>query len=325
MKEVHVIDLLKSVLPFWLVQILQKIRGIKNGKWPLKRAEGTLAASANLDRLTGKIRFKMAFDRSDKLTTFADKLSVRDYVAEKVGEKYLSNLIATIYSGQELLELDLPGEFALKSNHGSGAMVLVSEIAPIGSRLPNRFKKRDWEKYLIQPEAFNKVQASKLVDLWMGQNYFYRDGQFPEWAYKDIKPAVIIEELMYDNSGNLPADFKFFMINGTCEFIQMDSSRYEAHTRNLFTPTWELIPGINIFPNNPQPISRPQNLEEMIRVSEALAAAVDFVRVDLYETSHGIKFGELTNYPGGGVEEYQPDELGKTLGARWQPSYLNSR
>ena len=59
----------------------------------------------------------------------------------------------------------------------------------------------------------------------------------------------------------------------------------------------------------------------MIDVAERLSAGVDFVRVDLYETRNGVKFGELTNYPEGGSGPFTPSELNVEFGRRWNPYY----
>ena len=45
--------------------------------------------------------------------------------------------------------------------------------------------------------------------------------------------------------------------------------------------------------------ARPRNLENMIRVAEAIAGDMEFARVDLYtDGSSRIKFGEITFTPG---------------------------
>lgn len=314
---------LKKFLPFWIIQLLKIVRGSLKGTWPLRLSQIKLANSVDMESLTGKIRFKMAFDRNPLLTTFADKAYVRNYVAEKIGLEYLSNVIAILNNGQGLEEVKLPREFVLKSNNGSGAMILVTELAPKNALLPEKLGKQNWEKFLIHPDSFEADKANRLIDIWLKQNYYYRIGQYPEWAYKNIKPAVLIEEFMYDGEGNLPRDFKFFVIDGKCEYVQVDSARYQSHTRDMFTPSWRKIDGINVYPNSEFEIHKPEKLSEMLAIAEKLAESIDFVRVDLYQTSKGIKFGELTNYPGGGTEKFEPSSLDKTLGSRWKPRYSN--
>jgi FPC/CPF motif-containing protein YcgG len=61
----------------------------------------------------------------------------------------------------------------------------------------------------------------------------------------------------------------------------------------------------------------PSSFARMVEIAEELARGVDFVRVDLYDTPDGIKFGELTNYPGAAVERWEPESVEIELGACW--------
>ncbi len=312
---------IKQLSPGWLINILIRFRALAHGKWPIGLAQKSLEKSANSQNLSGKILRKMAYDRDPILTVFADKYLVRDYVEKRVGSRYLNKLIAAGDSVDVLLSTPLPANFALKSSHGSGGMILVWEKAPSQNRLPRTKVKNVWSQFLLQPGHFELDKAQRLASNWLSSNYYFRPGQFPEWAYKNIKPMLLIEELMFDDQGNLPSDFKFFMANGECIFIQVDTSRFDGHKRDLYTRSWVKIPGAYHFPQSGNTIPKPIHLEEMISVAKALAAEVDFVRVDLYETNKGVKFGELTNYPGGGIEKFSPKSVDDALGSTWHQNY----
>jgi hypothetical protein len=313
-------SILKKIAPHWFLFTLVRIRGLLGGKWPLAMAERTLSKAAGSQSLTGKILLKMAYDRNPIQTTFADKLMVREYVQDRVGQKYLNTLIACGDSTEFLKSVVLPPNFALKSNNGSGGMILVWEKAPKENLLP-KDSKNVWAQYLIKPELFKLEEVERFAKQWLSSNYFYRPGRFPEWAYKDIPPMLMVEELMIDAAGQLPSDYKFFMIGGNCEFIQVDTSRFDGHKRTLFTPKWERINGTFLYPASADQIAKPKFLQEMLVVAQKLSADVDFVRVDLYETSIGVKFGELTNYPEGGAGKFNPATLDLKLGAAWDPKY----
>ena len=312
---------IKNLSPIWLLKILVRLRALAKAKWPLALAQRSLAKKANSQNLSGKILRKMAYDRDPMLTIFADKYLVRDYVEKRVGSKYLTKLIAAGDSVDLLRSTTLPSNFALKSNHGSGGMILVWEKAPSQNKLSKDRSKNVWSQFLVQPDTFDLDSAERLAKNWLSNNYYFRPGQFPEWAYKNIKPMLLIEELMFDDQGELPSDFKFFMANGECIFIQVDTSRFDGHKRDLYTKSWEKIPGAYHFPQSGSTMPRPKHLDEMISVATDLAAGVDFVRVDLYETNNGIKFGELTNYPGGGIEKFVPESLDVELGTTWVQNY----
>lgn len=53
----------------------------------------------------------------------------------------------------------------------------------------------------------------------------------------------------------------------------------------------------------------------MVKLTEMLAEGIPFVRVDFYEVNGKIYFGELTFYPGSGMEEFSPEEWDYTLGS----------
>lgn len=311
----------RKFLPHSVVKILKRLVALMSGKWPLSLATYSLKKSANLDTITGKIRYKMAYDRNPIMTMFADKVRVREYVRDVIGEGYLTSTLHVLDSAVQLDGLDLPKEFALKSNHGSGAMILVWGKASRHLELPENPRSPNWDKFLIHPSSFEVGKAISLASIWLNQNYFYAPGRFPEWAYKDIEPKLIIEKILIDKDGQLPMDYKLFVVNGKCEFIQVRSDRFDGQSRDLFTPTWERIEGTYLYPSGHAPVNPPSELEEMISIAEKLASGVDFLRVDLYITDSGVKFGELTNYPDAGFGEFNPPALAAQLAANWIPRY----
>jgi len=320
-RSVEMKSYIKKALPQPMIELLKKVTSLFRGRWPLWLAYYSLRKSANLDTLTGKIRYKMAYDRNPMMTIFADKVKVRNHVRETIGTRYLTNAFHVLDSADPLRELDLPRQFALKSNHGSGAMILVWDKASESLSLPENPKSPNWERFLVHPSSFEVEKAIKLSAIWLEQNYFYSPGRFPEWAYKDIKPKLIVEEILIDKEGKLPMDYKLFVVNGKCEFIQVRTERFDGQSRDLFTPAWERIEGTYLYPLGYAPIKPPIELEEMVSVAEALAQGVDFIRVDLYVTASGVKFGELTNYPDAGFGEFNPPTLASQLASNWVPRY----
>ncbi len=52
------------------------------------------------------------------------------------------------------------------------------------------------------------------------------------------------------------------------------------------------------FPDPPHEI--PGNFREIVRTAEKLGKGLDYIRVDMYNTTKGIALGEMTIYPYGG-------------------------
>lgn len=68
------------------------------------------------------------------------------------------------------------------------------------------------------------------------------------------------------------------------------------------------------YPQDPNPIPKPDSYEEMVCLAERLAEGIPFVRVDFYEIDGRPYFGEMTLYPGSGWEEFTPPKWDRVLG-----------
>lgn len=254
----------------------------------------------------------MAYDRREYQTLFADKYKVREYVSAKIGNQHLTKIHYVGGSGEQIPWNDLPMEFVIKCTHSSGGTVIVSSDAKKG--LPKVLDSLNWGKYLVHPDNVEREKIQNFFDKLLQKSYADFPG-FREFAYLGIAPKLIIEELLKDDGGKMPSDFKFWCINGRVELIQLDVDRFSNHSRILFDRNWQNFPVRLAYPLPETEIVAPLNLQEMIVLAEKLSSSVDFIRVDLYDLGKRIVFGELTNYPGGGLEKFKPAELGLHLGS----------
>jgi hypothetical protein len=241
--------------------------------------------------LTEKIQYLKLNSRNPYRKIAANRLKVRDYVREKVGEEYL---IPLLLQTDELNFSDwesLPDRLVLKGNHGCGMVKLIFDKSSV---------------------EFEEIK--KLTQSWLNFDYA-KFGR--EWVYEDVPRKIVVEELLTSSEDEIPEDYKFFCFHGRVEMIQIDLGRFKNQRRNLYNRDFQLFDATCLYPNSEKKITKPQNLEEMIEVAESLASEFDFIRVDLYSVSGEIYFGELTNFPGNGFIAYQPDsfdfELGKKL------------
>jgi hypothetical protein len=259
----------------------------------------------------------MAYDRRPVLTMLADKIEVRKYVQERVGEKYLPE----VYGAHEVLPdtrpRNLPSNYVIKANHGSGAAVFVWDEAP-RQQLPSDLRRIRWQRFFVYPDTLDWDRLRKLTDKWVSQNFFWSPGHLPEWAYKNIPPRIMFQELLVDSRVGLPSDYKFFMFDGECQLIQHDLMRFSGHLRDFYSPTWNRLPIRHSYKNSLEGSQKPNGLDEMLTIARALSGGMDFVRVDLYETSKGVKFGEMTNYADRGLIQFKPASFDLWLGSQWQ-------
>ena len=221
-----------------------------------------------------KLNYLKLYSRNELGPVVADKVTVREYVKEKIGEQYLIPLIGVYDNANDINFKALPHKFALKTNHGSG-----------------------WNLICADKSQLNWPEEVKKLNEWLEKNAFYLSR---EWQYKHIEPKLICEELLeYEIK-----DYKVFCSNGKPIYIQVDSDRFTNHERTLFTTDWEET-NIQIrYSKISKPVERPAHLEEMLDLSAKLAAPFSFCRVDLYEHDGNIYFGEITLHPGGGMEPF---------------------
>lgn len=226
------------------------------------------------------------------MSTCADKFEVRAYLESK-GYGYLLNSILGVY--ESIGELDvskLPTQFVLKATHGSG-----------------------WNLVCADKSKINWWIWKKIMNVWLHNNIFW-PGR--EWPYKDMKPRLIAESFLTDDSGQL-MDYKFFCFNGKVHFVQANKGRdTRNHAQNFYDTEWNIQPfGKDLEPRPDIAIDPPTKLAEMIRIAEDLAQQFPFVRVDFYEVQGKIIFGEMTFYPKSGLPDFRPidydDKLGQLL------------
>ena len=235
----------------------------------------------------------------------ADKFAVREHVKSRVGEQYLIPLIRTYDRAEDIQLADLPDTFVLKVNHGSGQNRIVRDKA----REDERRIRREFHK-------------------WMHTSHYAASR---EWPYKGMKPVIVAEQLLLDEAGRIPSDFKLHCFGGKVATVQVDLDRETAHRRNFYDLDWKLQPFIwtdwegdkPAWPNG-RAVERPAGLAEMVRVAEALAADFPYARIDLFDCRGKVYFGEITFYHGGGFERFAPPEYDGQLGVRLVLPHLSA-
>lgn len=234
-----------------------------------------------------KLQWLKIHDRKSDYTMMSDKYLVRKYIKEKIGNDYLIPLLGVWERAEDIDYAKLPQKFVLKCNHDSGSVIIC-----------------------LDKKNFDKKKAQRKLNKALKKQYYWTSR---EWNYKNIKPRIIAEQYMVDESGNELKDYKFFCFNGIPKFIQVDSGRFINHIRNFYEPDWTFIPVEYGCPNDTNAdIPKPEQLSEMKRLASCLSNNIPHVRVDFYISNKKIYFGELTFHHGGGamrVTPYEYDEL----------------
>lgn len=255
----------------------------------------------NPKEFNAKIEWYKVFFRPKLLNTLADKYEVRSYVEKKIGEQYLNELYA-VYDNPEEMDFDgLPNKFIIKANHTNGHNLIVTN-----------------------KEDLDKEKVIKTFKKWLGKNQYYRRGQ--EWAYKDIKPKIIIEKFLKEDDKNTLVDYKFYCFNGEPKFIDVHLDREDDHKQGCFDLDWNLLPfgKSKSYKSISSELKKPSNLEEMVVLSRKLSTQLPFVRVDFYSVNGKTIFGELTFYPSDARKKFYPEEYNKIIGDYFKLPKLNA-
>lgn len=232
-----------------------------------------------------KIQWLKLNDHNPDYTIMVDKYAVREYISKKIGSKYLIPLIGSYDNFNQIDINKLPDKFVIKCNHDSGGVFICDD-----------------------KEKFDFKEAKKKIEYKLKRNYFY-SGR--EWPYKNVIPKIVVEEYI----GKDIIDYKVMCFNGKPEIIFTCSERHSEGLKvTFFDLDWNRLPFSRHYPSSTKSIAKPQNLMTMIELSKKLAKDIPFVRVDWYEENGNLYFGELTFYPGSGLEEFNPDEWDNKLG-----------
>ena len=229
-----------------------------------------------------KIQWLKLYNRNPLYTTLVDKFAVKDYVAEKIGEEYVIPTLGVWNNANEIDFDQLPDQFVLKTTNGGGGDVVIC---------------KDKSKF-DKGEAVNQLNKGLKKKIYM---------RYREWPYKNVCPRIIAEKYMNDENGELK-DYKFFCFNGDVKCIQVDYDRFVEHHRNMYDADWNLLPFTIMYPPKKDfVIEKPQNFDKMIEIAKSLSKEFPHVRVDLYNISGNIYFGELTFYHASGMKKFTPE------------------
>lgn len=237
-----------------------------------------------------KLQWLKLYDRKPIYTTMVDKYEAKKYVADIIGEEYIIPTLG-VWDKFEDIDFDtLPEQFVLKTTHDSGGVVIC----------------RDKKTFDIE-KAKEKIESSLKREFY----YLWR-----EWPYKDVKPRIIAEKYMVDESGVELKDYKVFCFGGEPKFVNVDFDRFSDHKRNIYSTDWELLEISNYYPRDPKrKIEKPEKLEEMMHLARMLSAGIPHIRVDFYSINDRIYFGELTFFHASGYKEFYPKKWNYIIGS----------
>lgn len=243
-----------------------------------------------------KIQWLKLYDRNSNYTLMVDKLKAKEYVSNVIGSEYIIPLIGGPYSSFDEIDFqELPDSFVLKTNHDCGGVIVCKD-----------------------KNKFDYKHAKKILEDHLRKNYYYT---CREWPYKNIKPCIFAEAYMSDfdepkdGENQELTDYKFLCFDGEPKILCLCSDRMSGSVKfDYYDMEGNLLPFEWVHPNSIKKPPLPINFQKMKELARQLANKCPSVRIDFYESSGRIYFGEITFFHQGGFAKFNPDEWDDILG-----------
>lgn len=240
-----------------------------------------------------KLQWMKLYDRNPLYTRLVDKAEVKGYIAELMGDNEIIIPTLGVWNSFDEIEFDkLPQQFVLKTTHDSGGVVVCTD------------------KSTLDLSATREKLEKSLAN-----NYYL---EHREWPYKDVKPRIIAEKYMVDESGTELKDYKFFCFDGEPKMLFIATDRPHDTRFDFFDIEFNHLPFTQGHPNADKAIEKPRNFEQMVEVARRLSKGLNQVRVDLYNVNGKIYFGELTFAHFSGNVPFCPSKWDTIIGDWWK-------
>lgn len=246
-----------------------------------------------------KVLYKLRRDRRNFIKIAEDKFLARQYVEQKLGSSInFAKLYGVYEKASDIAPHHLSEAFVMKASYASGWVRIYRAGVP---------------------HPIGEVRS--LAQSWLDRRYAKES---EDWVCPSSRQRILIEELLVEDGG-IPTDYKFHCFNGKAEVVEVISGRFAQYEINFYDMNWNQLNAQCVGrPNISTPIERPENFAAMREAAEKLSSDTDFIRVDLYSIQGKVYFGELTNFPGNGLDRFGLDA---EFGRRWilPPRYVESR
>jgi len=260
-------------------------------KWFKKKTGEDL----NLDaprNFSEKIQWMKLYDSTQEKADLSDKYLVRDWVKERIGEKYLVPLYGAWDRADDIDFDALPDSFVLKTNHSSSWNIIVKDKSKLDVK-----------------------QARRKLNRWMKMDYSFCCGL--QIHYSLIKRKIIAEKYLENKDGL--DDYKFLCFNGEPKYIWKDVGRFSGqHYRTFYDLDWKMQDFRYQYPTLDQSDEPPVCLKEMTELARTLSQGFPHVRVDFYEVDGRVYFGEMTFTCCSGIDRFYPREMDDIMGSYFE-------
>lgn len=236
-----------------------------------------------------KLNWMKLYNRNPQYTMMADKYSVKQFVAERIGGRYVVDNYIVAEKWEDIDFSTLPNQFVIKGTHDSGGAIVCRD-----------------------KQSFDFKAAKEKINRNLKGNWFWF---YREWPYKNIKPQIIVDRLLDDHTGKELRDYKWWCFNGKPTFMYLTIKGDNVY-ENFYDMDFQPVAVDHGFPRHQPEFEKPSQFELMKELAAKLSADIPFVRVDFFQVEEQVFFGEFTFYDWGGMRPFNGEwdnKLGQLL------------
>jgi len=236
------------------------------------RRSGERPDAATPSSYADKFLWRKIFDHDPRFTQLSEKLTAKKHALSICPELKTAKVLWTGDDPALIPAELLAGSVVVKANHGCGWNVMIR-----GGKVDLAEMRR------------------KTAD-WVRRRY----GQsFGEWAYRDAKRCLFVEEMLIEDGDPVHYEYKFHMSSGRTAYAYAArrNERGEEVEKCHFDADGRISPPPATAPANWVDIKPPASFDRMRAIAEKLTTPFDHMRCDFYELNGEIYFSEFCVYP----------------------------
>ena len=234
----------------------------------------------NLDNpqtIQDKLCWLNIYDTNPLKVKCADKIKLHEYCKDVLGEDICVPIIKVYNNVSEINWDELPNQFVMKCNHGSGMNIICTDKSKL-----------------------NKVDAINKLNRWMKDDFAFRNGF--EAHYHDIEHKIFVETIL--GNGDI-MDYKFWCFNGEPKLWTINNGNGHGDIMYYHMDGYKC----NLYcVKDNESYQKPRHFQGMVNYANLLSNRFKFVRVDFYEIDGRVFLGELTFTPGAMTFKYKNDD-----------------
>jgi len=290
--------------PIWMAKYCPK----KRAAILYEKAMGNKLDWKNPQDINAKINWLKFYGDRALWTRCADKYAVRQYVEEKGLGEMLVKLLGKWDRAEDISWENLPNQFILKTNNGSGTNILCSD-----------------------KNTIDKIDVIQKLNKWIEKDSTILS---VEPHYSVIKPCIIAEELLdakkQDIESKTLVDYKVWSFNGEPLYIWVCHNRDASGPQvATFDTKWNYRPEKSVYNEHYKEskisIPKPKCLNAILDAASKLSQGHPEVRVDFYVVNDKCYFGEMTFTSLGGYMDFYTKEMLYEMGEKTDLSLVKNK